>query len=194
MHYVSLIVEFLRGRPAVVFWFAGLAFRAGGIAGVYALSQGCIVIALWAVFTLGRLIVGTRHAVLAILLMTGIAAFNVPSPEFGPSIAALPLWALAMLHYWRAIGEDRRGYWFLLGLDLGLLLLADYIGVILIATLLLFTVVTERGRRSLMHVEPALGLVLLAIVIFPHAVWLKESWRLVAATLTELPCDGLWMP
>jgi hypothetical protein len=92
MHYVSLIVEFLRGRPTVVFWFAALAqaalwviipslfysappgdlalllgighefrlgsylgpplafwlgelaFRAGGIVGVYALSQACIVI------------------------------------------------------------------------------------------------------------------------------------------------------
>jgi len=242
MHYVSLIVEFLRGRPAVVFWFAALAqaalwvvvpslfysappgdlalllgighefrlgsylgpplafwlgelaFRAGGIVGVYALSQACIVIALWAVFTLGRAIVGTRHAVLAILLMTGIAAFNVPSPEFGPSIAALPLWALAMLHYWRAIGEDRRGYWFLLGVDLGLLLLADYIGIILIAVLLLFTLATKRGRRSLMHVEPGLGLVLLAIIVFPHAVWLKDSWQLVFATLTELPREGLWMP
>ncbi len=45
-----------------------------------------------------------------------------------------------------------------------------------------------------MHVEPALGLVLLAIVVFPHAVWLKDSWQLVFATLTELPRDGLWMP
>jgi hypothetical protein len=60
--------------------------------------------------------------------------------------------------------------------------------------LLLFTVMTERGRRSLTQVEPALGLVLLAIVVFPHAVWLKDSWQLVFATLTELPRDGLWMP
>ena len=106
----------------------------------------------------------------------------------------MPLWALAMLHYWRAVGEGRRGYWFLLGLDLGLLLLTDHLGIILIAVFCCSLLVTERGRRSLMHVEPALGLVLLAIVVFPHAVWLKDAWQLVFATLNELPRDGLWMP
>ena len=60
-------------------------------------------------------IVGTRHAVLGVLLMVGIAAFTVPSPDFGPAVLAAPLWALALLHYWRALGERQRGAWFLLG-------------------------------------------------------------------------------
>ena len=98
--------------------------------GVYALAQACVVVTYWAVFTLGREIVGTRHAVLSVLLMVGIAAFAVPTPGFGPAVMAAPLWALALLHYWRAVGEGRRGYWFLLALDLGLLLLASYVGVI----------------------------------------------------------------
>ena len=177
MHYVSLLIEFLRGRPAVVFWTVALtqaalwtfipaiffsappgdvpmllaighefvlgsylgpplafwlgeiAFGLGGSLGLYALAQACIVIAYWAVFALGRGIVGTRHAVLAVLLMVGIAAFSVPSPNFGPAILAAPLWALALLYYWRAVGESRRGYWFLLALVLGLLILASYVGI-----------------------------------------------------------------
>ena len=192
MHYVSLIIEFLRGRPAVVFWTVALtqaalwtlmpalfyrappggvplllaighefvlgsylgpplafwlgelAYRLGGAFGLYALAQACIVVTYWAVFTLGRRIVGTRHAVLAVLLMVGIAAFTVPSPDFGPAVLAAPLWALALLHYWRAVGEGERGYWFLLALDLGLLLLASYVGLILIALLPVFTL----GRRT----------------------------------------------
>src|SRR5512139_624958 len=176
MHYVSLLIEFLRGRPAVVFWTVALtqaalwtiipalfysappgevplllaighefvlgsylgpplafwlgeiAFRAAGTFGLYLLAQACIVLAYWAVFTLGRAIVGTRHAVLAVLLMVGIAA-SVPSPDFGPAILAAPLWALALLYYWRALGERRRGYWFLLALLLGLLMLASYTGL-----------------------------------------------------------------
>ena len=99
-------------------------------------------------FTLGRRIVGTRHAVLAVLLMVGIAAFTVPSPDFGPAVLAAPLWALALLHYWRAVGEGERGYWFLLALDLGLLLLASYVGLILIALLLVFTLVTRARARG----------------------------------------------
>ncbi|MDI1345797.1 MAG: glycosyltransferase family 39 protein, partial [Pseudolabrys sp.] len=194
MHHVSLIIEFLRGRPSLVFWGVALtqallwtfipavfysappgdvplllaighefvlgsylgpplafwlgeiAFRLGGMLGLYALAQACIVTALWAVFTLGRSVIGTRHAVLGILLMVGIATFTVPSPEFSPAVLAAPLWALALLHYWRAVGLFKRGAWFLLALDLGLLLLANYIGVILLGLLIVFTLVTARGR------------------------------------------------
>src|SRR5690349_20870909 len=113
MHYVSLLIEFLRGRPRFVFWSVALAqaalwlavpsltyssppasvstllaighelllggergpplafwlaecaFRIGGVVGVYALAQICIVVTYYAVFALGRAIVGIRHAVLA---------------------------------------------------------------------------------------------------------------------------------
>ncbi len=192
MHYVSLIVEFLRGRPRggvldrradagravdgralavlfvaarrradrcspsgrnfalgsylgppLAFWLGEIAFRIAGMFGVYLLAQACVVVALWAVFALGRAIVGTRHAVLAVLLMVGVAAFNVPTPDFGPAVLAMPLWALALLHYWRALGEGARGYWFLLALDLGLLLLASYVGVILLALLIAFVPLTR---------------------------------------------------
>ncbi len=243
MHYVSLIVEFLRGRPAAVFWIAALsqaalwvvvpslfysappgdvplmlaighefrlgsylgpplafwlgemAFRLAGIYGVYILAQICVVIAFWAVFSLGRIVAGTRHAVLAVLLMVGIAAYNVPSPDFGPAILATALWALALLHYWRALGEDRRGYWFILGFDLGLLLLTSYVGVILVVLLALFTVAVRRGREALRHVEPWLALILTAIIVFPHAVWLRDSFALVWATIAaEAPPSALLPP
>lgn len=233
MHYVSLLIEFLRGRPAVVFWtvaltqavlwtlvpalfysappgevplllaighefvlgsylgpplafwFGEIAFRLGGMFGLYALAQACIVTAYWAVFSLGRRIVGTRHAVLAVLLMVGISAFTVPSPNFGPAILAAPFWALALLHYWRAVGENDRGYWFLLAVDLGLLLLSSYVGLILLGLLLLFTLAMPRGRRALLHVEPWIGLVLFAIVVFPHAAWLGKAYELVRGGLND---------
>ncbi len=227
MHYVSLIIEFLRGRPRVVFWFVALsqaalwtfipalfysappggapillavghefvlgsylgpplafwlgevAFRIAGAFGFYALAQACIVVTYWAVFALGRSIVGLRHAVLAVLLMVGVAAFTVPSPAFGEAIMAAPLWALALLHYWRAVGENRRGFWFLLALDLGLLLLASYVGVILIALMILFTLATARGRASLLQPEPWIAVLPLVIVVFPHAFWLWSNRALV---------------
>ncbi|MGA9081869.1 MAG: glycosyltransferase family 39 protein [Pseudolabrys sp.] len=233
MHYVSLLVEFLRGRPTVVFWTVTLtqaalwtlipalfysappgdvplllavghelvlgsylgpplafwlgefAFRIAGSFGLYALAQACIVVAYWAVFTLGRGIVGTRHAVLAVLLMVGIAAFTVPSPNFGPAILAAPLWALGLLYYWRAVGEARRGYWFLLALDLGLLLLASYVGLILLALMITFTIATARGRSTIFHPEPWIAALLLCIVIFPHALWLGSERLLVVEGINE---------
>ena len=233
MHYVSLIIEFLRGRPAGAFWTVALtqaalwtlmpalfysappgevplllaighefvlgsylgpplafwlgeaAYRLGGAFGFYALAQACIVVTYWAVFTLGRRIVGTRHAVLAVLLMVGVAAFTVPSPDFGPAILAAPLWALALLHYWRAVGEGERGYWFLLALDLGLLLLASYAGLILIALLLVFALGSPRGRAALFYPEPWIALSPFVIVIFPHLAWLKGARDLVVSGLSD---------
>ncbi|HEY6023669.1 MAG TPA: glycosyltransferase family 39 protein [Pseudolabrys sp.] len=233
MHYVSLLIEFLRGRPAVVFWTVALtqaalwtfipaiffsappgdvpmllaighefvlgsylgpplafwlgeiAFGLAGAFGLYALAQACIVVAYWAVFSLGRGIVGTRHAVLAVLLMVGIAAFSVPSPNFGPAILAAPLWALALLYYWRAVGEGRRGYWFLLALVLGLLILASYVGVILLAVVMAFTLSTGRGRTAALHPEPWIAVLLLCIVVFPHALWLSSGRSLVMEGFNE---------
>jgi 4-amino-4-deoxy-L-arabinose transferase-like glycosyltransferase len=227
MNYVSLIIEFLRGRPAVVFWTAALtqaflwtvipslfysappgevpallaighefvlgsylgpplsfwlgeaAFRIAGSFGLYALAQACIVVTYWGVFTLGRMVVGIRHAVLAVLLMVGITAFTVPTPDFGPAVVAAPLWSLSLLHYWRAMGEGRRGYWFLLALDLGLLLLASYAGFILIVLLIVFTIATARGRTELLHPEPWIAVLPLVIVVFPHLAWLWSGRTLV---------------
>jgi hypothetical protein len=238
MHYVSLIVEFLRGRPVVVFWTAALsqaflwtvvpalaysappgqtpmllaighefvlgsylgpplafwlgeaAYRIAGPFGLYLLAQACIVVTYWGVFSLGRLIVGTRHAVLAVLLMVGITAFTVPSPNFGPAIMAAPLWSLALLHYWRALGEDRRGYWFLLALDLGLLLLASYAGLILLLLMIAFTLGTARGRAGLKHPEPWIAALPLIIVVFPHLAWLWDGRALVISAFEDAAAAG----
>ena len=243
MHYVSLIIEFLRGRPAVVFWTAALtqavlwtlvpalfysappgevplvlaighefmlgsylgpplafwlgelAFRIAGSFGLYALAQACIVTAYWAVFTLGRGIVGTKHAVLGILLMVGIAAFTLPSPDFGPAVLAAPLWALTLLHYWRAVGEGNRGSWFLLALFLGLLLLASYVGLILAVLMVLFTLATARGRRAILNPEPWIAVLLLVIVVFPHAAWLMPARDLVISGFHDSAAAiGAWPP
>lgn len=238
MHHVSLIVEFLRGRPRLVFWavaltqallwtlvpalfysappgglpiglaighefmlgsylgpplafwLGDLAFRLGGLIGVYALSQICIVVAFWAVFTLGRAVVGTRHAVIAILIMAGMAVFTVPSPDFGPAVLAAALWALALLHYWRAVALRQRGAWFLLALDLGLLVLTGFIGLILPVLLIAFTLATARGRRALVEPEPWLGLVLFAIVVFPFAGWLYGARDFVSAEFAAASSPG----
>jgi hypothetical protein len=238
MHHVSLIVEFLRGRPKLVFWTVALtqavlwtlvpalfysappgglpltlaighefmlgsylgpplafwlgelAFRLGGLIGVYALSQACIVVAFWAVFTLGRSVVGTRHAVIAVLLMAGLAVFTVPSPDFGPAVLAAPLWALALLHYWRAVGLRQRGAWFLLAFDLGLLLLTSFVGVLLPVLLIGFTLATPRGRRALGDAEPWFGLALLAIVVLPFAGWLYGAREFVAAEFSAAGSPG----
>lgn len=161
--------------PPLAYWLAEGAFRLGGLFGVYLLSQLCVVVMLWAVFSLGRIVVGPRHAVLAVLLMGGVAVFSVPTPEFSPALLAAVLWSLMLLHVWRATGEGRRLYWLAVGFEAGLLLLTTYSGFVLIGLLLAFMPVSKRGREQFTWPEPYIGGAILMLVFYRHLVWIEQT-------------------
>jgi hypothetical protein len=172
--------------PPLAYWLAEAAFRlAGGhVIGVYLLSQICVVITYWAVFTLGCALVGASHAVMAVLLMTGIHVFATPSVEFGPTVAAMPLTALALLFYWRAVAEQRRRCWIALAIALGLLTLTSHFGLVLFLLMLAFAAATERGRTELLTWPggAAFGFVVLCILLI--------YWPLGAAPAFALAPTG----
>jgi hypothetical protein len=174
--------------PPLAFWLAEVAFELAGkrLIGVYALSQICIVVTYWAIFALGRSIVGAQHAALAVLLMVGIAAFTVPTPDFGPVILTMPLWAVILLHYWRAVGERRRAYWLPLAVEIGLLLLTTYVGLILIGLLLLFTLANRQARSALNSYDPLIAAMVAGIVMGPHLIWMADSGRELLPQLSRL--------
>jgi 4-amino-4-deoxy-L-arabinose transferase-like glycosyltransferase len=161
--------------PPLAFWLAEIAYRGGGMFGVYLLSQICVVVTYWAVFALGRFIVGAPHAACAVMLMAGIAVFSVPTPEFGPAMLATPLWALGLYHYWTAMQSGRSIYWVTLGIVAGLLFLTTYAGLILIALLLLHMLLTRRGRAQFETVGPWIAGVAMVAVMFPYLIWLDLS-------------------
>src|SRR6185503_2623849 len=134
--------------PPLAYWLAELAFRFAGnsIVGVYLLSQLCVVVSYWAVFALGRRIVGAAHAAMAILLMAGISVFTVPTLEFGPVVLAMPLTALTLLFCYRALAANRRFDWAAFGAALGLLILTTYTGLILLGLIVLFMLASRQGR------------------------------------------------
>lgn len=223
MHFVSLPIEILRTRPALVFWLAALtqttiwvlvptlfyaapptqlaellavsrnsggllpllpplaywlaelAFGLGGLFGIYLLSQICVLVALWSVFALGRATLGERHAALATLLMTGVYFVTVPTPDFSPSILAMPLWGLALLHFWRAAAEDRELYWLALAVDLALLLLTTYLASFLIALLAIFGLLNPLSRPKLLRSGAMAAGLIVAVMLIPHALWLAGS-------------------
>ena len=174
--------------PPLAFWLAETAFYVAGnsMFGVYLLSQVCVVVTYWAVFALGRSIVGAHHAALGVLLMVGISTFAVPTPDFGPIILTMPLWAVILLHYWRAVGEGRRGYWVAFAVEIGLLLLTSYAGLLLVGLMVLFTLLNRRARATLGSTDPWLAGIVALIVIFPHLLWLAESREAVLPMLTRL--------
>ena len=163
--------------PPLAPWLAELAFDAFGhrMFGVYLIAQACVVLTFWAVFALGCATMGARHAVMAVLLMVGVTAFSLPTLDFGPAVLAMPLIALAVLHLWRALGETRRHHWYAVGIELGLLLLTSYAGLIFVALIAVFLAATRRGRAVARTIEPWLAVLIMIVVTLPHLVWLERT-------------------
>jgi hypothetical protein len=172
--------------PPLAFWLAEIAYDVGGMPGVYLLSQICVVVTYWAVFELGCATVGIAHAVIAVMLMVGIVAFSLPTPEFGPPVLAMALTALIMLHFWKAAAQTKRLYWAAVGVESGLLLLTSYVGLVLYATIVAFMLITQRGRALLGSVEPWLAGMVVVFFGFPHLIWLDAQGSLVAPVLERL--------
>ena len=141
--------------PPLAFWLAEIAFRCRpGLFGVYVLSQICVVVTYWAVFALGRAIVGAQHAALAVLLMVGSCGLHGADARLRPghsdhaAVGADPAALLA---------GGRRGparYWLALAVEIGLLLLTTYVGLILVGLLVLFTFANPRTRAVLRSHDP----------------------------------------
>src|SRR5260370_29112514 len=67
-------------------WLAEIAFDLFGhrLFGIYLLSQVCVVTSFWAVFMLGRAIVGAPHAVMAVFPEDRIPPVFLPPPHVPP--------------------------------------------------------------------------------------------------------------
>src|SRR6478609_2950423 len=163
--------------PPLAFWLADIAFRVvgGHIFGVYLLAQLCSIVTFWAIFLLGRAVVGAQHAVLAVLLTMTIVAFSSPGLEFGPLVLARPLWALLLLHSWQLIGQNRRNAWFAWSIEAGLLLLTTSAAPGLLLLLAGFAVATPRGRRVLMSLDPLYALLVIVVLVLPYLIWLLRA-------------------
>ena len=159
--------------PPLAYWLGEIAFRLAGLFGVYLLSQVCVVVTYWCVFALGRALIGPAHAVVAVLLMIGIAILTVPTPDFGPAILTMALWAVTLLHYWQALVQGNKRSWYVAGAAAALIFLTNDAALILLGTLAAFTVLTERGRAALQSTEPWIVAVALAFFLFLNLLWLE---------------------
>ncbi len=163
--------------PPLSFWLADIAYRLAGnhMIGVYLLSRLCDLATLWILYLLARAVGGGQHAALAVLLTITITAFGAPGLEFGPMVAARPIWALLLLHSWQLIGRGRRNAWFAWSIEAGLLLLTTPAAIILLLLIVGFAVGSERGRRTLMSVDALFALLVICVLALPYFVWLLRA-------------------
>ena len=182
--------------PPLAFWLADIAYRAAGnhLFGVYLLAQLCSILTFWILYQLARIIVGGQQAVLVVLLTMTITAFAAPSLEFGPPVAARPLWALLLFHSWQLIGQNRRTVWFALSIEASLLLLTTSAAFGLLLLIAGFALASPQGRRMLESFDPLFALLVIVVLALPYLIWLIRVDGLSLPSLpalSELSARGL---
>jgi len=163
--------------PPLAFWLGEIVFDLAGhhLIAVYALSQACVAATCWAVFLLGREIVGAQHAVLAVFAMVGISTFTVASPDFGPAILAMPLWAFALTHYWLTLQTGRQVNAIALAVDLAFLLGTTNAALLLVGALMAFTWFNERPRALIFTRAWLPAGIAIAVMLGPHIYFLIKA-------------------
>lgn len=144
--------------------------------GPFLLSQLCVALTYFLIYRTGRLVTTARNALVGTVLLAGIYYFTWPTPEFNHNVAQLPIWA-GVIYLFALIRDDpKRGVrWLPLGLLIGLGIYAKYSVVVLYLTVVAWTLLEPRLRRTLATPWPWLGVVISLAVAAPHLAWLFEN-------------------
>ncbi|MGE3149141.1 MAG: glycosyltransferase family 39 protein [Pseudorhodoplanes sp.] len=162
--------------PPLPWWLVEIAYRTvGRDFAYYVLAQIAVLAAFWFVFLTGRAIVGPLAALVAVLIVDGLHYFNYTAAKFNHDVIQLPFWALAGYALHAALRRGRLHHWLLLGLAVGLSFWAKYFVVVLAAPLGLFLLVDADARKALRTPGPWIAIIVAAVVMAPHIVWLVAN-------------------
>ena len=181
--------------PPLPWWLVEIVYRSIGLdTAYYALAQLAVIGAFAAIFMTARPLVGGVGALVSVLILDGLHYFHFTAAKFNHDVIQLPLWALAGFAFHAALKHGRMLHWALLGLAIGLALWAKYFVAVLAAPLALFLLVDRDARKALATPGPYVALVVAAVVMAPHLLWLVRNDFLpfVYASARAAPSRGLF--
>jgi drug/metabolite transporter superfamily protein YnfA len=162
--------------PPLPWWLTEIMYRAfGSDAAYYALAQVTVVVAFVAVWATARSLVGTRGALVAVLIIDGMHYLQYTAVKFNHDVIQLPFWALSGYAFHAALKRGRLWHWLLLGFCIGAALWAKYFVVVLAVPYALFLLLDREARRAVATPGPWLAVVVAFIVMAPHLWWLVHS-------------------
>jgi len=144
--------------------------------GPYLLSQITVVLTFFLVYRTGRLVTTARNALVGTVLLSGVYYFTWPTPEFNHNVAQLPIWAGVIYLFARIRAKPEDGLrWIPLGLLIGVGIYAKYSVGVLYLTIVAWTLIEPRLRRTVRTPWPWFGAVVSLAVATPHLIWLVQS-------------------
>lgn len=185
-------------HPPLSGWVAELARFGPTNLSLFALSQLMVTLGLLATWLLGRDLLGTRLATLALMATEGIHYFNLSSTEFNANVVMFPFWAWATLCAWRAIRTGHVAWWIALGLCSGLGALGKYVFLLLPGSVFLYMLVSRQARQAWRSAGPWAAALVFALTIAPHVHWaMQHDWATLQYAIgrghsDELAQQGSW--
>jgi 4-amino-4-deoxy-L-arabinose transferase-like glycosyltransferase len=161
-------------HPAMPSWALEVSRVVTGVIGwpAYLVSQLFVVATYIFVFLLGRLLIGAERAAAGTLLLTGVAFFAWPTPEFNHNIAEMPFWAAVPWALWLAVERRSAVWWLLVGAFAAAGLYAKLSTALLLLTAAGWILWDGRARQCLATPGPWLGLGAFLLLVAPLAHWL----------------------
>lgn len=161
-------------HPALPSWALEASRLATGAVGwpAYLVSQLFIAAAFIFAFLLGRDLMDPRRAAAGTLLLTGIAFYAWPTPEFNHNVAETPFWAALPWALWRAVERRGLAWWALVGALGAGGLYAKLTTALLLVTLAAWILWDARAQKCLATPGPWLGLAVFVALAAPLAIWL----------------------
>ncbi|HEY2927280.1 glycosyltransferase family 39 protein [Piscinibacter sp.] len=138
-------------------------------------TQASIVIALALTWRLGCEFMSPQRSLVAMALTSLVTYHNIGGDCINHNAALLPFQAAAVLTFYRATRAGQWHQWALAGLFAGLAMLVTSMAMLpLLGLLLTFALDREQHRRRQL-VGLALAIGVFALVLLPHALWLRST-------------------
>jgi len=80
-------------------------------------------------------------------------------------------WAACMYSLWRLVKTEEAKWWYVAGFFMGLSWLGKYSGIMLVPSVLMFTLISTRQRKWLLTPHPYLASIVAIVVFLPVLIW-----------------------
>jgi hypothetical protein len=152
---------------------------------LYLASQACVAGCLWGAWRMARQTLSPWEALSAAALLEGCWYYNYTTPEFNNNVTAKLGWALATVLIYGALRTGRTWQWCASGVAMAVALLSKYDGVLLIASLLAFSMVHSRARRCWATTGPFVAIAVAASILAPHVLWVLDNNLITVSYLRD---------
>ncbi|WP_354355288.1 glycosyltransferase family 39 protein [Pedobacter sp. UYP30] len=126
---------------------------------------------VWVFYLLAQKFYKKEEAKKALLLLLSTLMVSILSLISTPDSPLLFFWALSLLMLHVAIFEDKKWFWVLTGIAMGLAFDSKYTAVFLPSGMILFLLLSNSKRKYLATIWPYLVCILFVLVAMPVIVW-----------------------